>query len=218
MSRTRVAGVLLSASVLLLAGCGGDDEPTTAPTFGGGGPTAGEADVDTPALQALRSEAGLDDCPATDASATPAPAGADGVRLPDASLDCLGGGSPVSLAALRGTPTVVNLWASWCEPCRDELPVLASLHERAGDRVRVLGVDYQDADPAAALRLAGSSGVTYPSVADPDGALRDALRVVALPQTVFVDADGSVTAVERRPYDTEADLDAAVEEHLGVTP
>ncbi|MDO9378180.1 MAG: TlpA disulfide reductase family protein [Nocardioidaceae bacterium] len=214
----RRALVVAVASVLLLAGCGGGDEPTTAPTFGGGGgPTAGEADVDTPELAALRAEAGLDPCPG-DAGAGAAPAGAGGVALPEGTLPCLGGGPAVSLAGLRGTPTVVNLWASWCEPCRDELPVLARLHERAGDRLRVIGVDYQDGDPAAALELAASAGVSYPSVSDPDGTLRDALRVVALPQTVFVDADGTVTAVERRPFDSDAAIDAVVEEHLGVRP
>jgi thiol-disulfide isomerase/thioredoxin len=121
----------------------------------------------------------------------------------------------VDLSTLRG-PMVVNLWAQWCGPCREELPYYQQLHERAGDRVRVLGVDYQDTRPDWALDLLDQTGVTYPSLADPAGELRVPFRVRGLPGVVLVDEAGEVVHVEFlviESYDQLADL---VDEHLGV--
>jgi thiol-disulfide isomerase/thioredoxin len=61
-------------------------------------------------------------------------------KLPDLTLPCFTGGRPVGLADLRG-PAVINLWASWCGPCRTELPAMQRLADQAGDRLRVVGVD-----------------------------------------------------------------------------
>ena len=97
--------------------------------------------------------------------------------LPAVTLPCLGGGSDVDLSTLRG-PMVVNLWASWCGPCRTEMPILQGFAEEYDGRVAVLGVDYQDVQPEAALELARDSGVTYPLLADPQA---DAQRRVTVP-------------------------------------
>lgn len=207
--RTVLAGVL--CGVLVLAGCAGDDDGTTAPTFAGGRPAA-ESDVDTPELAAAREAAGIEACPETSDDA-PVAEGLPGLTLP-----CLGGGPDVRLAGLRGRPHVVNLWASWCPPCREELPVLQAAHETLGDAVGFVGVDHDDPDPLAALELAEGAGVTYPLVSDPEAALRKPLGVVGLPQTVFVDAEGRVVATERTAYASEQELLDAVEEHLGVRP
>jgi thiol-disulfide isomerase/thioredoxin len=207
--RTLLA-VLLSGT-LLLGACGSSDAPSTEPTFGGQRPSA-ETALDTPELAAAREAAGLDPCPET---------GDDAARddgLPDVTLPCLGGGADVRLAGLRGRPHVVNLWATWCPPCREELPVLQAAHTALGDRVGFVGVDYADPDPAGALALAQRSGVTYPVVSDPDESLRKALSVIGLPQTVFVDPQGRVVATERTAYESEAELLAAIEKHLGVRP
>ena len=131
------------------------------------------------------------------------------------TLPCLGGGPDVNLADLRG-PMVVNLWAQWCGPCREELPYYQQLHERAGDRVAVLGVDYQDTRPDWALDLLDQTGVTYPSVADPSGALRVPFRVRGLPGIVFVDEQGEVVAVEYVVIESFDQLTELVDKHLGV--
>jgi thiol-disulfide isomerase/thioredoxin len=200
----RATSVLLAA--LLLAGCGGDPSPSK-PTFGGGSEPAGaSAEV----LADLKAEAKIRDCPSTEAR----PTVEDG--LPDVELDCLGGGRSVRLSELAG-PMVINLWASWCKPCREELPLLARADREYGDRVRILGIDVADAAPEAALRLAGTTGATFPHLADPDSEARAGLRVVGLPQTIFVDARGRMVYTERTPFRSYADVTAAIRRHLGVT-
>ncbi len=138
--------------------------------------------------------------------------GPDG--LPDLTLPCLGAGPAVRLAGLRGTPYVVNLWASWCKPCRAELPLFAAL-DAATSEVALLGVDVED-DPASAVSLLVASGVHYPSVRDDARATRLPLRWTGLPMTLFVAADGVVQHVERAPITTQAQLDGLVQQYLGV--
>jgi cytochrome c biogenesis protein CcmG/thiol:disulfide interchange protein DsbE len=210
--RTRLVAAAL-ASVLVVAGCsssGSDDDAGTKPTFGGGGTSAGTVAPDD--LAAAKAAAGIADCPEAGKAAT----GDD--TLPSVTLQCLGGGTPVDLSTLTGTPTVINLWASWCGPCRTELPVLARAAQAYGDDVRFIGIDYKDGDPDAAIELARSAGVTYPLLSDPDETTKADLKVVGLPQTVFVDAQGRMVATERTAYDSYADLTAAIDRHLGVRP
>lgn len=193
------------ALLVALAACT-SAPPRDKPTFGGG-----EAPpVDESALAAAKADAGIEDCPTSDAAAPAKDA------LPDITLDCLGGGKAVTLSGLAGTPTVINLWASWCEPCRKELPLLAKADEEYGSALRVLGVDFDDPAPDDAIELLKVSGVTYPQLVDRDTAIRTSLAVVGLPQTVFVDAQGRMVATERTPFRSYADLTAAIKRHLGV--
>lgn len=205
--RGRATGVALLVSVLVSA-CGGPDQ-STKPTFGGGTEPPGASAT---LLADLKAEAKIEPCPASDASAVP-----DG-GLPDLQLDCLGGGAPVRLPGLARTPTVINLWASWCAECRDELPLLARADREYGGRVQFIGVDVNDSAPEAALRLARQAGVTYPQLVDRDARLRAPLRVAGIPQTVFVDARGTLVFTERAPFRSYAEVTAAIREHLGVTP
>lgn len=95
------------------------------------------------------------------------------------------------LAQLKGTPLVVNIWASWCGPCRDEAPVLARASATYGDRVRFLGVDILD-DVGSARGFIREFGWTYPSVFDVSGEIRDRLGLVGQPYTLFYDASGEL--------------------------
>ena len=95
------------------------------------------------------------------------------------------------LGQLDGTPMLVNFWGSWCEPCRDEAPHLASAHASYGDRVQFLGVDILDAR-AGAREFMREFGWTYPSVFDPPAAIRDGLGLLGQPVTLFYDADGEL--------------------------
>lgn len=200
-----LAAVVLAA---LLCGVASACAPPTSDDGGTSLPAAdlSDVDVDTPELAKIKAEAGMADCP------RPGTPPADG-GLPDITLSCLGGGPDVNLAEIRG-PAVINVWASWCGPCREELPLLARLHDTG--KVRVLGIDYQDPQPGTALELAADSGVTYPLVADPGGDTTEPLRIVGVPQTMFIRADGSIAATKRGEFDSYRELTDAVREHLGV--
>jgi thiol-disulfide isomerase/thioredoxin len=93
--------------------------------------------------------------------------------------------------ALAGHPVLVNVWATWCEPCRDELPVLAA-YAAEPKAVAVVGLAVQSPE-ADALALLTRLGVRYPNVADPDGAAVRALKVPdALPASYVIETDGTV--------------------------
>lgn len=202
---TRAVCVMVLAAALVAA-CGGDE--STKPSFGGGSEPA-RASSDE--LADLKAAARIEPCPIADGRAS-------GERgLPDLELDCLGGGRSVRLSGLTGTPTVINLWASWCKPCREELPLLAKADRLYGDRVRFIGIDIADAAPEAALQLAKETGVRYPQLVDPNGRTRAPLRYSGLPQTVFVDEQGRMVFTERKPFRSYADVTSAISEHLGVT-
>ena len=110
---------------------------------------------------------------------------------------------------LRGTPVVVNLWASWCEPCKVEMPRLAeAATEHSG--VQFLGVDSLDSRDGAETFIAEYS-VPFPSLFDPDGVIRNELESLGLPVTVFFDADGKQIA----KVDGELSQ-SALDEHLAA--
>jgi thiol-disulfide isomerase/thioredoxin len=137
--------------------------------------------------------------------------------LPDIELSCLGRGPKVRLSGLRG-PLLVNVWASWCLPCREETPLLQGFYAKAKGKVAVLGIDYNDSD-GSAQDFAGHYGVTYPSVVGQGEEVRGHRPFVftGLPMTVLVDAAGKVVHVERSPFTEAGQIEALVREHLGVS-
>ncbi len=151
------------------------------------------------------------DCP--DGSTATVPQGRD--ALPAATLSELGGDEQVHTACWLGQPLVVNFWAEWCGPCREEMPDLEAVHQAAGDLVRFVGVDYEDRVDAA-LAFAEEVGVTYELVEDPDGTYFDAAGGRGAPYTLLVDADGIVRYRHNGPLTAER-LTALLEEHLDVT-
>jgi len=204
----RLAAALLLLTATLLAGCTSAPADPDTPVFGGSGATAPRASE----LSTAKAAAGIEDCPST------MPTRALGEGLPTLTLDCLGGGRPVHLAGLHGKPIVINLWASWCGPCREELPLLAKADREFGDNVQFLGIDFADDAPDAAIALAAKEGVTYPLLTDPKSSVKTGLKVIGLPQTVFVDSRGTIVATERRAYRSYDDLTNAISKHLGVKP
>jgi thiol-disulfide isomerase/thioredoxin len=168
--------------------------------------------VDTPELRAAKDRIGMLDCePGT---GEPVAGG-----LPEVTLPCLGGGPEVDLASLRG-PAVINLWQARCEPCRLEMPALEAFHQRYGDRVAVIGIDFNDVQPAAALALAEDTGVTYPSIADPGGELmtEDVFAIArrGLPAFVFVDEDGTVVGHASGGAASVDGVKRLVDQHFGI--
>ena len=196
------AAAACALALVLLAGCTG------------GGPVSAEPPAPLPVDPALvlqREAAGIADCPATALDAQAAPGG-----LPDLVLGCLGSGRQVNLAALRGTPMVVNFWAQWCGPCRLEAPFLAEYARIADGRVLMLGVDYADPEPGLALEFAESAGWTYPHVTDPLKQTAAPVRFSGIPVTVFVAADGRILYRHVGAFSSTGQLAGFAETYLGV--
>jgi thiol-disulfide isomerase/thioredoxin len=109
------------------------------------------------------------------------------------------------LGQLRGTPVVVNMWGSWCPPCRDEAPMLAKAHERYGDRVQFLGIDIED-DRAGAIAFMREFGWRFPSIVDPESpsSFRSALGFLGQPNTLFYDASGERVSTWQGPLTASA--------------
>ena len=128
---------------------------------------------------------------------------ADGRRpsAPDLRLARLGAQGVARAADWRGKVVVVNFWASWCTPCRDESPLLERWQKRlAGEGATVLGVDTQDV-ASDALGFARKMKLTYPLLRDRDGAAARSFGVTGYPETVVLDRRGRVAAVKRGPVD-----------------
>jgi thiol-disulfide isomerase/thioredoxin len=132
-------------------------------------------------------------------------------RLPDATLQSLDEGPPVALRDLRG-PMVINLWASWCTPCRKELPEYEAFSRKYAGKVDVVGIDFQETRPDAALRLAEETGLTFPLYGDPDGRM----RAIGLPKLILLDADGKVAHEAYLKITSVGQLEDLVRTHLGV--
>ena len=139
---------------------------------------------------------------------------AAGSDLPATVFDCFGGGT-LDLSRAPGVPTVLNLWASWCGPCRDELPLVQKLADVAGDKVHVLGVATLDG-VSPATSFAREAGITFPSAFDADGEVLSGLGATGLPHTVFLAADGSVAYFQYGVVHSLAEFEQLVADHLGV--
>jgi thiol-disulfide isomerase/thioredoxin len=141
-------------------------------------------------LAPARARAALAPCPSPTAGTSAAAGPLAGITVP-----CLGTPGQVDLgAALAGRPALLNVWATWCIPCREEIPVLNAYAARP-DAVPVVGIDVRD-DATAALNLLADLGARYPSVVDTEGRLWAALKVpLAIPTTFVLRPDGSVRGV-----------------------
>ena len=141
---------------------------------------------------------------------TPGPGQA--THLPDVTLHGFDGQPAVDLSTLKG-PLVVNLWASWCAPCKRELPLYAAFARTYAGKVDVLGIDWQETIQASAQALVMKSHVGYPLAVDPDGKL----RAIGLPKLILIDAKGKIAYQEYVEIKSAGQLQDLVEKHLGVS-
>ncbi len=135
------------------------------------------------------------------------------------SNELLGGGRDAFSARmreLRGHPVVINKWASWCGPCRAELPILQRISTERGRKIGFVGVNARDKRPAAE-RFTARYPVPYPSYEDPSERIARALGAPSnFPVTLFVDARGETVFTHQGGYRSAADLEADIDEHLGA--
>jgi cytochrome c biogenesis protein CcmG, thiol:disulfide interchange protein DsbE len=189
-----IAGFLLLAAVLAvgLTQAGDDGEPRAA--------SGSTFDLDAARAQLAGS---------------PAPLAA----LHKQSARLLDGGVPAfekRLAALRGSPVVINKWASWCGPCRGEFPVFQRVATERGKEIAFLGVNSGDSTQPARDFLA-SYPVPFPSYLDPDERIARAIKAPAnYPITVFLDARGKTAFIHQGPYDSTRALEADLDRYLAA--
>ena len=118
-----------------------------------------------------------------------------GDSVPTASLPQLGSEQTGSLADYRGRWVLLNVWASWCAPCRDEAPALQRFYrEHRSDRFEVLGIDTKGDATEEGLDFVRRYGLTYPQLHDGSGDYADELRTTGVPESFLVDPSGELAA------------------------
>lgn len=122
-----------------------------------------------------------------------------GGEVPIETLETLPPGGEGSLADFRGRWVLMNIWASWCVPCREESPALERFSRLHGDRVTVLGVDTRDLS-VDALDFIQEFGLTYPQLRDPDGSYADALETTGVPESFLISPNGRLVRRLRGPF------------------
>lgn len=198
MRRAALAAV---ATLVAMTACSAPEQEPMAPTS----PSA------TADLGALRLQYGLPECPDTDADAEQITDG-----LPKTALPCLGTDQVVNLAGLPRQPMVVNFWAQWCGPCREESLFLTEAAE-AEESISFVGINYQDPQPDWAIEFAGLVGWKYPHVQDMERSLQTSMKVPGLPVTVFVAEDGRVVGRHVGGIQSTAELRELIDEYLEVS-
>ena len=186
-SRRRRWPAITAATVLLASGCVSQPPVTTS---GGTGVTPEDHPPGQPELPVTAPN--VQSC--SKIPQAPAP-GDSAQRLLDINLPCLIEGPAINPARLAGRPMVVNLWATWCEPCRQEMPMLQAAQKRYGARVQFVGVNTKDR-PDWAAEFLEEVKVTYPEVVDFDGQLLASVRSLGLPVTLVLDSQGQLVSRE----------------------
>ena len=123
--------------------------------------------------------------------------------MPESTLSTLDGEGSGSLADYRGKWVLINVWASWCGPCRDEAPELQAFYEaHRGDNFELLGIDTEETSDAG-QGFVDEFDLTYPMLHDGDGAYRDELRTKGVPENFLVDPDGKLALLQAGPVSEE---------------
>ena len=139
------------------------------------------------------------------------PADVIGMNAPSFVVPLVGGGT-IDLHSLRGKPVLLNVWATWCGPCRREMPALERLSREERDRLTVVAVD-QGEDPSIAKAYARRFGVTFPVAVDANQRLGTVLHLAGLPSSFFIDKNGVI----RDAVDGEMTFDAMLSRANALT-
>jgi thiol-disulfide isomerase/thioredoxin len=130
------------------------------------------------------------------------------------TLGCLDGSQGVAVDSIVG-PALINVWGSWCEPCKQELPHFAHYLAQYGDRIQLIGVDVEEKSPAVARKFVTTHGMTWPILYDANGSTRGKFGM-GVPVTWFVDATGKVVHKKYGPFHSPEEIQLDVIKYLGV--
>jgi cytochrome c biogenesis protein CcmG/thiol:disulfide interchange protein DsbE len=129
-------------------------------------------------------------------------------------LDCLDGTDGASINGIKG-PAIINVWGSWCGPCKEEMPILRSFYEKAQGKLALIGVDVEEASIEDGREFVENNGITWPNLYDADGKSR-AYFGMGVPVTWFIAADGSVAYKHIGVIKSEKELISMTSKYLDV--
>ncbi|MEY3181820.1 MAG: hypothetical protein RL583_980 [Actinomycetota bacterium] len=129
-------------------------------------------------------------------------------------LDCLDGTDGASINGIKG-PAIINVWGSWCGPCKEEMPILRSFYEKAQGKLALIGVNVEEASIEDGREFVENYGITWPNLYDADGKSR-AYFGMGVPVTWFIAADGSVAYKHIGVIKSEKELISMTSKYLGV--
>ena len=137
-----------------------------------------------------------------------------GYPAPDFALTDLDGNT-VRLSELRGQPVFINFWATWCPPCREEMPEIQKVYEEKGKKVKFLAIDLSGTEKSteSVRRFLSSNGYTFPVLLDQDGSVAQRYLVRAIPTSFFIDAQGVVSYKHTGPM-TRAAMEQVIRKIL----
>lgn len=136
------------------------------------------------------------------------------VPAADEALECLGGGAPISVDAIRG-PAIINVWGTWCAPCREELPHFGDLLLKYGDKVDVIGIAVEEKNQAAVKKFVNTRGITWPILYDATGSTQEKFGP-GVPVTAFINKSGKVVYTRYGAFQSAEELEQAAIKYLGV--
>jgi thiol-disulfide isomerase/thioredoxin len=129
-------------------------------------------------------------------------------------LECLDGSSSINVGAIKG-PALVNVWGSWCGPCKQEMPIFVDFYSKYKEKVSLIGISVEEADAQNARDFVKLYGMSWPNLNDPDGSTRGTLGM-GVPITLFIDAQGTVVYRKIGVVTTIEELEKETREYLGV--
>ena len=129
-------------------------------------------------------------------------------------LGCLDGSAGASVNALRG-PAIINVWGSWCAPCKEEMPIFSSFYAKAKGKLQLVGVDVEEASLKDGQEFVLKNGINWPNLFDRNGSSR-AYFGMGVPVTWFIAADGSVAYKHIGVLKSEIELIKFTSKYLGV--
>ena len=129
-------------------------------------------------------------------------------------LECLGGGAPIAADSIVG-PALVNVWGTWCAPCKQELPHLAHFLQKGDDSVQVIGIAVEEKSQAAVKKFIERNGMNWPVLYDATGSTKSIFGM-GVPVTWFIDAQGKVVHRKFGPFKSTEEIQLAVAKYLGT--
>ena len=129
-------------------------------------------------------------------------------------LKCLDGKSTVDIGQIKG-PVLVNVWGSWCGPCKEEMPIFVDFYSKYKEKVSLIGISVEEADVQNARNFVRLYGMSWPNLNDPDGSTRGTLGM-GVPITLFIDAQGAVAYRKIGVVTTIEELENDTKKYLGV--